>query len=245
MKTLIAGLGLGVLLTLAILLIGAAGLGRRPHHPPTITVTGEARLTGEPDTALVMFGIEKNGKTVAEAQEKVSQALDKVIAALQAAGIEKADIYTSDFTIGNNWWYWDSPPKTINVSSTLTITVRQVRQVGRVVDTALANGLNRMQGVSYEVRDPQWKDKALQAARADARRKAEALVPAADKSRLRLLSLAEAGAWQTSPDEQFYSGYAASRAKRALAESWEGMPRTRSLPGQRALTVTVKAVYRF
>jgi uncharacterized protein len=242
MKALILGLVLGFVLTLATLLIAEAGPERSTHRTPTITVTGEARLTGEPDTALVTFGLEKDGKTVTEAQEKLAQGLDKVIAALQAAGIKKEDIYTSDYSIGDNWWYWGGKSKTATVSSTLTVTVRKVQLVGRVVDTALANGLNRMQGVSYEIRDPRWKDKALQEALADARRKAEALVPASEKSRLSLLSLAEKETWQTAPDEE-YSGYPGGlAAKSYMADS---LPRTRSLPGQRAMTVTLEAVYRF
>jgi uncharacterized protein len=246
MKTLIIGLVMGVGLTLAILLAGKAELGGNPHNPPTITVTGEARLTAQPDTALVTFGLEKTGKTAAEAQEKISQVLNKVIAALQAAGIKKADIYTSEYAIGDNGWYWGSNPKETTVSSNLTITVRKVELVGQMVDTAVANGLTSMQGVRYEIRDPKWKDKVLQEALVDARRKAEVLVPAAEKSRLRLIRLTEQALRQAAPDEPVYPSASGLVSRKIIPlEYGEGLPRTRSLPGQRVITVTLEAVYRF
>jgi len=174
MKSPVAGIAIGFLLALAAVVVGTKWLGARPM-PHVITVTGESRLVGQPDTAMVMFGIEKSANTVAEGQKLVSAVVNKVIAAVQAAGAAKQDVATSALNVSQGWDYHKHVPKGYNVSTMLTVTVRDVQAVGRVIDVAVASGLNRLQGVRYDVRTPAWRQKALREALVNAHEKAQAM----------------------------------------------------------------------
>ena len=129
--------------------------------------------------------------------------------------------------------------------STLTMTVSNVQDVGRVVDTAGANGLIRVHWVNYDVRSPKWREKALREALADARRKAEAMAAGGGRPLGRVVSVREKTEWQTSPEDEYYSARPSTWGfwDARLSSLPEAMPRTRALPGQRALTVQVEAVY--
>ncbi len=240
MKGTIAGIAVGFLLAIAATALGAKWLARSPSEAHVIRVSGEGRLVGEPDLARLMFGVTKSGKTVGEAQQKMAETISKVITAVQTGGVTKEDITTSDVSIEQAWDYKRHIPSGYTVSSTLTITVRDVSRVGRVIDLAIATGLNRLQGVSYDVRSPEWRKKAFGEALADARDKAQRIAAGLGRPLGQVLSAQENGERQASPEEEyspplstlFYAG-----------EAMPATPRTRALPGRRALMVRVDVAY--
>ena len=117
----VIGFALAVLAT--VLGVTWADARAMPH---VITVTGESRLTGEPDIALVRFGVERSGKTVGEAEQRMSVAVSRVISAVQALGVNKPDVATSALNIAPGWDYRKHVPKGYTVSSRLIVTVRDV-----------------------------------------------------------------------------------------------------------------------
>jgi len=245
-KSAVAAIVVGFVLAAGAMAIGARWLGAAHDQPRVITVTGDSRLTGEPDLARLMFGVQKSGKTVAEAERLMSDVISKVIAVVEKAGVKKQDVATSELQIRQGWDYRKNRPSGYEVSTMLTITVRNVQHVGRVVDSAVANGLNRLEGVSYDVRGPEWRRKALAEALAEARAKAEAMAAGTGQHLGRVVSVREAMVSQASPADEYYDrrfrslGYLDASGK--LPEE-EAMPRTRSLPGQRAMIVQVEVVY--
>jgi uncharacterized protein YggE len=224
--------------------IGARWLGVTHSQPRVITVTGESRLTGEPDLARLMFGVQKSGKTVAEAEKLMSDVISRVIAAVEKAGVTKQDVATSELQIRQGWDYRKNRPSGYEVSAMLTITVRNVQHVGRVVDSAVANGLNRLEGVSYDVRSAEWRRKALHEALGKAREKAEAMAAGTGQRLGPVVSVREAMVSQASPADEYYDrSYGGFMDAYAKSSGEAEMPRTRSLPGQRAMMVEVEVVY--
>src|SRR4051794_6479826 len=71
---------------------GAQGLSDQTTHG--ITVTGTGKVSTVPDRAGFTFGVESRGKSSAEASAANSRAMNKVIAALRAAGVPDEDIQT-------------------------------------------------------------------------------------------------------------------------------------------------------
>lgn len=209
----------------------------------SITVKGESRLTGEPDTARAVFGVAKTGKTVVEGQKRMAEAISKVIAALGEAGVKKEDVATSELSISQGWDYRKNVPRGFDVSCALTVTVRNVQHVGRVVDAAVASGLNRLRGVSYEVHGDRWREKALREALDQAREKAQLIAARTGRRLGRVLSVQEIEEWQASPMEDYYAGGYARYRFEGEYYAREAMPKTRALPGTRAMTVQVEAVY--
>jgi len=241
-----AGFVVVLVFLLGVIALGAKWLGAWSSRSHVVVVTGESRVVGEPDTALVMFGVEKSARTVAEAQQRVSQLMDRTISALQAAGVKKEDVATSDLRIDQGWDYEKNAPKGFTVTNTITVTVRDVQRVGRIIDTAVASGLNRLQGVQYDVRSRAWEEKALRQAIDDARDKAGKIASAAGRPLGRVVSLRQEAQWEASPEEEYYattlSGTLSWR-QTPLAGASQAMPATRALPGQRSLTLQVEVVY--
>jgi uncharacterized protein len=64
-----------------------------------IWVNGTGTVTAAPDLASVNLGVSARAATVAEAMAQASEAMNKIDAALMAAGIERKDIQTSYFNI--------------------------------------------------------------------------------------------------------------------------------------------------
>jgi uncharacterized protein YggE len=114
----------------------------------------------------------------------------ELIAELKAAGIEARDIQTSGFSVNPNYVYSDerdengySLPPRINgyqVNNTVTVAVRDLENLGAILDKSVTVGANTVNGVSFAVADPSaLYDEARKAAFADARAKAELYAEAA------------------------------------------------------------------
>ena len=71
--------------------------------PATVTVAGAGGATAVPDTALLQLGVEARGSAPAEALDACGRALDQVIAALDAEGVEPAARTTSSLELHEDW----------------------------------------------------------------------------------------------------------------------------------------------
>jgi hypothetical protein len=182
---------------LALVLALAAALPAAAEPPvPQITVTGEGRVDVVPDLATLSLGVTTLGKTAAAAMAANSAALEKVLANLAAAGIAPRDIQTSGLSLTPNWSGYDTsaPPKIDGYTATnlVTVRVRAIDTLGTVLDAAIQDGANTLQGLTLGTQNP---DPLLMEARAkavaDARARAETLAGAAGVTLGRLLSVAE------------------------------------------------------
>src|SRR6266511_4064943 len=69
----------------------------------SVTVVGEGLASAVPDTALLQLGVETRGATPGEALEACSRALEEVIAAVRAAGVEPSRLATSGLGVHPDW----------------------------------------------------------------------------------------------------------------------------------------------
>lgn len=164
----------------------------------TITVTGSASVTVVPDLATLTLGVTTMGATAAEALSANSAAVQAVMDRLAAAGIEPRDIQTSNLSLNPNYSSYDSNqvPQIQNytASNQVTVTIRKLDQTGTVLDAAVRDGANTLNGLSFGLADPRpSEDAARKAAVADARARAELLTEAAGVHLGAILSIAEGG----------------------------------------------------
>jgi uncharacterized protein len=173
----------------------------------TITVTGTGTVQAPPDLATLMIGVTTQGDTAAVALSANSEAVEAVIARLTASGIEARDMQTSNLSINPNWSNPDgSSTPTISgyvATNLLTVRVRSLDGLGTVLDAAVADGANTLNGLTFGLAkpDPALND-ARKAAVADARAKADLLVTAAGMKLGRIVMITESGAW-TDPQPMF------------------------------------------
>jgi uncharacterized protein YggE len=164
-----------------------------PALAGTISIEGRGEIAAAPDMATINSGVTTQGASAREALDANTKAMADLIAELKAAGIEARDIQTSGFSVNPNYVYTDErdangyslPPK-INgyqVSNTVNVVVRDLAELGTILDKSVTVGANTVNGVTFAVADPsELYNEARKAAFADARSKAELYATAAGET---------------------------------------------------------------
>jgi len=173
-----------------------------PAYAGNITIEGRGEVRAAPDMALINSGVTTQGATAREALDANTAAMADLLATLKEAGIEARDIQTSGFSVNPNYVYSDArddngyslPPK-INgyqVSNTVTVAVRDLEDLGTILDKSVNVGANTINGISFSVADPsELYNEARKKAFADAREKAELYATAANATLGELESISE------------------------------------------------------
>lgn len=171
---------------------------------PTITVSATGSLTFEPDQVFVTFGMDTAARSLADAQRQNNAVMTKVMDRLRDQNIEKERIQTSSFTVSPQYKPppkrpSDAPPAPPEIigylmSNTVTVEVRNLEKIGRVIEDVLAAGANHFQGMHWALRDEQpARLNALKSAAAKAHGKAVTLSEALGVKLVRVLSVNEGG----------------------------------------------------
>lgn len=163
-----------------------------------ITVSGEGRVDTAPDMATITLGVQVRADTATAALADNSARLSAVLAALKADGIAERDMQTSGLGLGPVLDYSrdGQPPRVTGyeASNMLTVRVRDLTRLGVVLDKAVGDGANTLNGLSFGVSDPAaMLDAARVAAVQDARRKAQMMAEAAGARLGAVLEMAEQG----------------------------------------------------
>jgi uncharacterized protein YggE len=144
-----------------------------------IWVSGTGKVYAIPDIVQLTLGVEAQAVSVAEAQSKATDAMNKVVQALKDAGIDEKDIQTQYFNITEvtKWNDKESEPIIIGykVTNTIVAKLKDVKKAGEVIDAVVAAGgdYTRINGISFTVEDPniyyaQAREKAITYAKAKA-----------------------------------------------------------------------------
>lgn len=188
-----AGLILGLAVALSV-----PSFAQQPTPSPsettdrTVTVTGSATIRSAPDEAVVTLGVETQAPTAQEVMQQNAAKMTDVIRALLDLGIGQDAIATTGINLWPN--YTDSGRVIVSYTAQnqVSVTIRDMERIGRVIDTAVEAGANLTSGVMFQLSDEnQGRDTALEAAMADARHKAEVLAAAGDASLGQVISIQE------------------------------------------------------
>jgi len=180
---------------LAAALFSVSALAQPPPTPPrepaldTVSVTGSGRITVTPDRFSFNASVQTIAPTVEEAVNENNTKVAAVIAALKNVGAAAEEIKTSNFSIYPQQDYSQQQqgklPRVVGyqVSNSITVMKKQIAEAGRLLQAAIAAGVNQTSGLSFTVSDPtRGRDDGLRAAFADARAKASLLAQAAGRS---------------------------------------------------------------
>jgi hypothetical protein len=185
-------------LAAALMLPMTAALRAQTAAPPdvaVISVTGTGTVELPPDIATLTIGVTTQGETAAEALAENTAAVTAVLARLAEAGIAPRDMQTSNLSINPNWGGYDSSSPSISgyvAVNQVTVRVRALDTLGEVLDAAVTDGANTLNGLTFGLADPgPALDEARKAAVAEARARAELLAGAAGVGLGRILSIRE------------------------------------------------------
>jgi len=147
----------------------------------TIQVSGAATVNVVPDRALVKLGVQSNGLSPRAVQAANTSAIQKIIAALSALGIQQKDIATDVYYITPIYDEYSSLSiKSYRIHNYLAVTVRDTGKINDVIISALDAGANEVVNVDlYTSELRKYRDQARDMAIKAAQEKAQALATAA------------------------------------------------------------------
>ena len=202
-----------------------------------LSVSAEASAYRVPDVATLSTGVVTQAADANAAMRTNAQQMDKVMAAIRAAGIAERDVQTSGINLNPQYKYVENAPPSIvgyQASNTVNVKVRDLSKLGKVLDAFVEQGANQINGPSFEVDKP---DEAYDEARVAAIRKAQARAQTyADALGLkvrRIISIGEGGASFPRPMPML----------RAMAADAGFAKETAISPGESTLSVNIEVVF--
>lgn len=154
---------------------GGMGHRMRMAAPPTrIVVSAMGSATRAPEQAVVMLAVETAARTAREAADQNAQRMTAIIAALRRLDIPQDQIRTTAYHMHPEYNHREPRPNEAprqpeivgyRVVNMVSVIVDGASRAGSVIDAALGAGANRVDGISFQLRNPD-------AVRADALREA-------------------------------------------------------------------------
>lgn len=205
----------------------------------TITVEGTGTVKLDPDTADVSLGVMTQNESLQTAQDENSTTTQAIIDSITANGVAAEDVATTGYWVMPINEYDDNGNLVgvtgYQVSTTVTVTIRDTSLVGKVLDDAVSAGANQVNSINFYVDNTDAAaSQARQQAIENARAKADEMAAAADVIVIGVFSISETSA----PDAatvQFDAPVA--------SESRAGGGAVPVSPGQATVTVRVQVVY--
>ncbi len=222
--------------------IGGAG------YPNTISVSGEGEVFAVPDVASFTFSVSYTGKTVGEAQDFVTERINKAIEKVKSFGIEDRDIKTLDYSAYPKYEYnqivcvtYPCPPGRselvgYEVNQTISVKVRDTDKAGEILGSLGSTGATNVSGLSFTIDDEETlKAEARKMAIEDAREKARQLSKDLKVKLVKIVSFSESGDYPIYYKSEMALGMGGDQA---LPESRPNLP-----TGENRIVSNVTIVY--
>lgn len=187
MRMLRLQVGLLPLTLLLTLVVASSAEAQAVQTTRTIRVSGFGEVQARPNRAQLSFAVETTGASAAEAARANADLMDRVIRALQSAGVAPTEIETQGYSLypeyeqprpRDGMMVEPQQPRIIGyrAMNQVRARTRQLDAVGELIDTALEAGANRFDGVFFDLVDSQAEQReAMLRAVAAAREAGEAI----------------------------------------------------------------------
>jgi uncharacterized protein YggE len=172
---------------IALLALASPAFAADPLPPRTLSVSGEGQAQAAPDLAVVSFAVETTAPTAGAAvadNAKKSTALAEAVK--QKLG-PRDRVYTTQYSLMPRYEQQERNlggqvmPRIIGyvASNAVRVELRNVREVGALIDAATGAGANRVDSLEFTLEErAAAQSDALKQAGADAKRQAEAAAAA-------------------------------------------------------------------
>jgi uncharacterized protein len=180
-----------------VLLAPSAGAQQDRPRPrvPSITVTGEATISAEPDQAQVDIGVVTQARTAPEASKENAERVTRVLAEIKKLLGKADEVKTSGYSLTPNYRYpQGGKPEIVGYTASNTVRIKTVSldQVGRLIDAGMQAGANNINRLVFTLKDEQAAQlEALRAASAKAKTKAEAVAASLGLKIVKISSVTE------------------------------------------------------
>lgn len=187
-----------LLLAAAVVSIPAAAADVQvTSQGPIVELAVSETVKAKPDIADVSAGVTTEAPTAVAAMAANAQAMDAVIARIKALGIAAQDIQTTGINLGAQYDYDQNRGRptfrAYQASNRVSVTLRDVKRTGPVLDALVAAGATDINGPSFSIDDDAGpRAQARKAAFENAQRQATEYARWAGYTGIRLLSVSEA-----------------------------------------------------
>jgi uncharacterized protein YggE len=207
-----------------------------PSDGTLLSVSAQAEARRVPDVATISAGVVTQAADANAAMRANATQMDKVMAAIRAAGIAERDIQTSGVNLNPQYKYVENQAPAITgyqASNTVNLKVRDIAKLGKVLDALVASGANQVNGPSFEIDQPEAVyDEARRAALEKAQARASMSAKALGLRVRRIVSISEGGGFQP-PMPMPMMAMARGKAEADTAVS----------PGETTLTANLDVVF--
>ena len=169
----------------------------------TLSISATSEVNSAPDVAYLTGGVVSTAPTAREALQKNANDMAGVYKALEAAGLDKKNIQTSNFSLQPQYTYPENAERILNgyeVSNQVTAKVTDLDKAGGMIDAMVAQGGNTFSGIQFAVQDPsELLNEARRKAIKDAMSRAELYADATGYSVARIVTMTENAAYSPQP----------------------------------------------
>ncbi|ABZ75315.1 protein of unknown function DUF541 [Shewanella halifaxensis HAW-EB4] len=146
---------------------------------PSLNTVGSSQLTVEADMAEVNVEVVIKAKTALEAKTASDKAVANFLARLEKSGIDKELVQSANINLQPQYHYEKNKPNQLigySASRRITVTVMDLANLNRILDSALEQGINRINNIALKSsKEAQYVEQARMAAIKDAQQKAKIL----------------------------------------------------------------------
>lgn len=211
---------------------------------PKLIVRGEASIFKPADQMEVVLGVVTTGETSSLALNENNQRIHRVVANLQALGLDETDYQTGHFIIQP---IYQKPPKDslesdhskishYEVTNAIRIKTTKIDLAEKMIAVAVQGGANQIDQLNFNLSKPQaYREGAIQAAAQNAIADANTLANAMGVKIKRVLNLS-LDHWLQSPNPIMFN-------KHALMASYEETSQNILEPGQTEIRATVNVTF--
>ncbi|WP_255874403.1 SIMPL domain-containing protein [Microbulbifer elongatus] len=227
----------GLIAGLAIFATGCGNDAEKRPQGTLISISAQGEASQVPDIANISAGVVTEADESQAAMQANAEQMEKVMRAIKKAGIDEKDVQTSGISLNPRYDYQPNRERKIiayQARNSVSITVRKLDDLSKVIDALTAEGANQIHGPSFSIDDPEpllteAREKALKMAQVRADAYAEAL---GTKVR-RIVSISE-GSHGGMPRPMVM------RAEGAMAKDSASTP---VAPGETSVSVNVELVF--
>lgn len=206
------------LMLVAILMVTLALPALAEDSKNLVRVNGTASVSLQADTATLYLGAALRAKTVEEAQKKNAAVMEKMLKAIEEAGVPKEDIVTSQYNVqilSDHGYSLGGEETSYEVSNVLYVTVKDLSKLSTVLDDATKAGANNIYGLEFSnSKTGDAYEKAMTLAVENAKANAQVLASAAGRTLGGVLRVEDMG--------YFRSGYGLRNNMDMMVESAKG-----------------------
>lgn len=203
----------------------------------TLEVSAQSDVKAAPDMATVSAGVMTTADTADAAMKANATSMTAVFNALKKAGVPEKDIQSAGININPQYHYGqnESPRVTgYQASNTVSVVLRNLDNIGPVLDALVAQGANQLNGPVFGIEDSDpLLDKARAAAVKKARARADIYAAAAGLKVKRIISISENAGYVVQPPMPMMKAMAMDHAQAS----------TPVAPGEVGLSATINVKF--